>query len=69
MPDLVARTLEKQGVATTVSTGESISIDDLGPEQARNLIADDGLYGVEQTVDRIVEFAIIKRILRPCTCK
>lgn len=57
--DLVARTLEEQGATFRISLdGEEIGIRDLTPEQARELIADDGYFGVEQTAQRIFDFAV-----------
>ena len=50
---------EKQGLDTTISIGEqSIDLETLTVESAQELIADDGYFGVEQTSDRIVDFAI-----------
>lgn len=55
----VAQLLNKQGVDTQIDTGNSeIDISQLSQEEAQELIADDGYFGVEQTSDRIVDFAI-----------
>lgn len=57
--DLVATTLQEQGVALEVSTGESeINIETLTPEEATKLVADDGYFGVEKTAQRIFDFAV-----------
>lgn len=57
--DLVARNLQEQGVATRVAAGEGeLDLESLGPEEAQSLIAEDGYFGVEQTSERIFQFAI-----------
>jgi len=61
---LVVNMLKEQGLSLTIPTGstepgmEEISFEEITPEEAEQLIADDGYFGVEQTSDRIVEFAI-----------
>jgi hypothetical protein len=61
---LVVNMLKEQGLSLTIPTGstepgmEEISFAEITPEEAEQLIADDGYFGVEQTSDRIVEFAI-----------
>ncbi|OGQ99329.1 MAG: hypothetical protein A2521_14830 [Deltaproteobacteria bacterium RIFOXYD12_FULL_57_12] len=56
---LVVSTLQEQGVAYQVATGTGeIDISSLSPEQAQELVADDGYFGVEQTSERIFQFAI-----------
>lgn len=56
---LVVKTLMDQGAATKIDTGgEMIDLATLTPEQAQALIAEDGYFGVEQTSDRIVDFAV-----------
>uniref|UniRef100_A0A831XD77 DUF5610 domain-containing protein n=1 Tax=Geobacter metallireducens TaxID=28232 RepID=A0A831XD77_GEOME len=57
--ELVAKMFTQQGLATAIETGggETVEIEDLTPEQARALVADDGYWGVEQTSDRIFRFA------------
>ncbi|MDO3377952.1 hypothetical protein [Geoalkalibacter halelectricus] len=56
---LVAKTLGEQGAAFSVSiNGEDKGISDLTPEDAQKLIAEDGYFGVDQTSQRIVDFAI-----------
>lgn len=59
--DYVVSLLEKQGVAVKFATDQEGSEADLRtmtPEQARELISEDGYFGVEKTSDRIVAFAI-----------
>jgi len=57
--DLVARNLQEQGVATRVATGGGeLDLESLSPEEAQSLIAEDGYFGVEQTSERIFQFAI-----------
>jgi hypothetical protein len=57
--ELVAKMFTEQGLSTSIETGggETVNIEDLTPEQAQALVADDGYWGVEQTSDRIFEFA------------
>ncbi|MFO7811829.1 MAG: hypothetical protein R6V21_02585 [Pelovirga sp.] len=56
---LVVKTLLDQGATGKVDTGsEIIDLATLTPEEAQALVADDGYFGVEQTSDRIVDFAI-----------
>lgn len=57
--ELVAKMFTEQGLSTTIEIGggETVNIEDLTPEQARALVADDGYWGVEQTSDRIFQFA------------
>jgi len=57
--DLLARTLEDQGIATRIAVeGGEINLKTLTPEEAQSLVAEDGYFGVDQTSDRIVQFAI-----------
>ena len=56
---LVIKTLSDQGVASKVSTDSGeIDLGTLTPEGAQELISEDGYFGVEQTSQRIVDFAI-----------
>lgn len=51
--------LQEQGVAVELATGSSdIDISSLTPEEAQLLVAEDGYFGVEQTSERIFQFAI-----------
>lgn len=57
--DLFATTLQEQGIALEVSTGDStIDLQTLTPEQAQDLVAEDGYFGVENTAQRIFDFAV-----------
>lgn len=55
--ELVAKTFKEQGIATTIDIGDgkTMKIEEMTPEEAQKLVADDGYWGVEQTSDRIVE--------------
>jgi hypothetical protein len=60
---LVLNILKEQGIDFKVATGattgpQEIDISQLSQEDAQALIADDGYFGVKQTSDRIVDFAI-----------
>ena len=56
---LVVKILLDQGGVTTVNTGSGdVDLASLTPEEAQALIADDGYFGVAQTSERIVDFAI-----------
>lgn len=55
---LVANLLKEQGLDLKIAVGESeINIEEISQEEAQALVADDGYFGVEQTSDRIVDFA------------
>lgn len=57
--DLLSKILEEQGVITWIASEDtSIEFRDLTPVEAQALISEDGYLGVEQTSDRIVQFAI-----------
>lgn len=57
--DLVAKTLQEQGATFRLTlNGVEKGIEDLTQAEAQELVAEDGYFGVEQTSDRIVEFAI-----------
>ena len=58
--DLVAKTFTEQGLSTAleIGGGKTVDVRDLTPEQARELVDEDGYWGVEQTSDRIVQFAL-----------
>lgn len=56
---LVANLLQEQGINTKIAVGESeINLTAVTPEEAQNLIGEDGYFGVEQTSDRIFQFAV-----------
>ncbi len=59
---LVLNILKEQGTDFKIATGQKdgleIDISQLSQEDAEALIADDGYFGVDQTSQRIVDFAI-----------
>ncbi len=59
MRSLVASLLKQQGVDSKFSVGDTeYDIAELSPEEAGELVADDGYFGVEQTSERIFQFAV-----------
>ncbi len=57
--ELVSNMLKEQGIDFKVAAGDQeIDISTISEEEAVELIADDGYFGVEQTSDRIVDLAI-----------
>ncbi len=57
--ELVTNLLREQGLTTLVVDGETeIDLPALTPEEASELVADDGYFGVEQTSERIFQFAV-----------
>ena len=56
---LVVNLLKQQGITTQLATGDmtTINLNDISSDQAQELISADGYWGVEQTSDRIVNFA------------
>jgi hypothetical protein len=59
LQSLVNNLLKEQGIDTKIAIGESeIDITTLTREEAQELVADDGYFGVEQTSDRIFQFAV-----------
>ncbi|MBV5318850.1 MAG: hypothetical protein JZU50_13715 [Desulfobulbaceae bacterium] len=58
LQNLVANLLKEQGIDTKIAIGDSeIDIADITPEEAQELVSADGYFGVEQTSDRIFQFA------------
>lgn len=56
---LVTSMLKEQGIDFKAANGnEEIDISTISQQEATELIADDGYFGVDQTSDRIVDFAI-----------
>ena len=57
---LVTNMLKEQGIEYETAESGSLAIDisELSQEEAQELVADDGYFGVEQTSDRIVNFAL-----------
>jgi hypothetical protein len=57
--NLVANLLKEQGISTKIAIGDSeIDLAAISPEDARQLVSEDGYFGVHQTSERIVQFAI-----------
>jgi len=57
--EMLVEILEEQGVTSRIASEDSsIDFRDLTPKKARELISDEGYWGVEQTSDRIVQFAL-----------
>ena len=56
---LVLNILKDQGVDHLIPVnGQEINLSEISQEEAQSLIEDDGYFGVEQTSDRIVDFAV-----------
>ena len=56
---LVTSMLKEQGIDFKVANGDQeTDISEITQKEATELIADDGYFGVDQTSDRIVDFAI-----------
>ena len=56
---LVLNILKDQGVDHQISVNDQeINLSEISLEEAQSLIEDDGYFGVEQTSDRIVDFAV-----------
>jgi len=59
LQDLVANLLKEQGINTKALVGDiEIDIASVTPEAAKELVADDGYFGVEKTSERIFQFAV-----------
>jgi len=57
--EMLSGILEEQGIMTRIdSRNNSVDFKDISPEKAKELISDEGYLGIEQTSDRIVQFAI-----------
>ena len=57
--NLVIKTLEDQGLTLQFSTGDTeVNFNTMTQEEAQALVAEDGYFGVDQTSQRIVDFAI-----------
>lgn len=56
---LVLNIFKEQGLEFTIETTEGeIDLETLSPEEAQELVADDGYFGVEKTSERIFKFAV-----------
>jgi hypothetical protein len=60
MQELVSKMFEKQGLSTTIDIGggQTASLADITPEQATDLVSEEGYWGVDKTSERIAGFAI-----------
>lgn len=57
--EMLANILEEQGIIIKIAFEDtSINFRDLTQEEAQELVLEEGYYGVEQTSDRIVQFAL-----------
>ena len=57
--EMIAEILEEQFTTTRIASDDtSIDFRNLTPSEAKELISDEGYLGVEQTSDRIVQFAL-----------
>ncbi len=58
--DYVVNILKEQGVAVkfAIDSDTEVDLNAMTPEEAQELISEDGYFGVKKTSDRIAEFAI-----------
>lgn len=57
--NLVANLLKEQGIDTKIAVGETeIDLAAITPEQAQELVSEDGYFGVAQTSERMFQFAV-----------
>jgi hypothetical protein len=57
--DLFAANLKEQGIATLVATDNGdVNLESLTPEEATELISDNGYFSVDNTAKRIFDFAV-----------
>ena len=55
----VVNLLQEQGINTKIATGDGeIELSTIDSQQAQELISEDGYFGVEQTSERIFQFAL-----------
>jgi len=56
---LVVNLLYEQGINTKITIGDSqIDLSTVTPQQAQELVSEDGYFGVEKTSERIFQFAV-----------
>lgn len=56
---LVLNIFKEQGLEYKIETGEGVvDLETITPEEAQELVADDGYFGVEKTAERIFNFAV-----------
>jgi hypothetical protein len=59
MRGLVLNMFKEQGVDYQIATGDTqIDISKITPEEAQDLVADDGYFGVDKTSQRIFDLAV-----------
>ncbi len=59
LQSLVANLLKEQGIDTKIRTGENtVDLAAITPQDAEELISEDGYFGVEKTSERIFQFAV-----------
>lgn len=59
LQSLVSNLLQEQGIDTQIMVGDTqVDLTTISQEEARELTAEDGYFGVEQTSDRIFQFAV-----------
>ncbi len=59
LQSLVANLLKEQGIDTQIMLGDTtVDIATISQEEAQELVAEDGYFGVEQTSERIFQFAV-----------
>lgn len=57
--DLVVNLLQEQGINTKIAVGDTtIHLAAVTPDEAQELVSEDGYFGVEQTSERIFQFAV-----------
>jgi len=56
--DLVVNLLRQQGVITITAGDRTIDLAAITPQEAQALVSADGYFGVEQTSERIFQFAV-----------
>lgn len=56
---LVLNIFKEQGLEYTIDTPDGqVDLETISPEEAQDLVADDGYFGVEKTSERIFNFAV-----------
>ena len=59
LQNLVANLLKEQGINTKITIGDTeIDLTAISQDEAKELVSEDGYFGVEQTSERIFQFAV-----------
>ena len=59
LQSLVANLLKEQGINTKITIGDTeIDLTAISQDEAKELVSEDGYFGVEQTSERIFQFAV-----------